>query len=577
MGRLSSNRKKREISFRNIAIVILALLVIPLFIVVVTFTSYTVVQQRSAVRNSRLSTLRVYLAQWEDTLQVAQEYLAETSANSTDFAGMIYALTKTEVLRYSFPIDEQCRVLMRSQPLLGSFFLYSHPFDYYRLICTDTYKQSDLNILRQEVMNASVDSEGLSTWHQVQLSDRTVLLMTMVNQKTVVAAMVDPARLKISGLGEREQVFFTTADRIPYCPETALGVEDFSAVSWGETTILETRFHQKYELVSLPLSGDRGYIIYAVPAKTFLQQMSVEQLILLIITFVLLMFIPLCWLMLRRWMLQPVGALTRTMEAIQGGDTAIRMQVRSNLQEVNQISHTVNTMLDIIQQQKIDAYEQKLAMQHAQLQYLQLQIRPHFFLNCLNIVYSMAGEGRDSAIQELVLDLSSYLRSIFQDRAKLVPLKTELASVESYIRIQQAGAQIPPQLKVSLDADTLKVLVPPLSLLTFVENSIKHSQRQDTPLEIRIKSSSLDTDAGKYLYVSVSDNGGGISPEEIQKLNGPQSQVYSDRHVGISNIRSRLELLFPGKATLSFRNLTDGACVELFLPIQSETTEREVE
>lgn len=253
------------------------------------------------------------------------------------------------------------------------------------------------------------------------------------------------------------------------------------------------------------------------------------------------------------------------------------MPASSKLQEVNQISHTVNTMLDIIQQQKIDAYEQKLTIQHAQLQYLQLQIRPHFFLNCLNIVYSMAGEGKDLAIQELVLDLSSYLRSIFQDGSKLVELRTELASVESYVRIQQAGAQLPPQLKVSLDADTLKVPVPPLSLLTFVENSVKHSQRQDSPLEIRIKSSRLETDDGEYLYVSISDNGGGISQEELRGLNSPQTQVYSDRHVGISNIRSRLELLYSGKATLSFRNLTDGACVEIFLPIPSETTERETE
>ncbi len=577
MERLSVNRRRKEISFRKIAILTLALLIIPLFIAVLTFTSYSVMQQRRVARSNRLSTLQVYLAQWEDTLEVAEGYLAETTANSTDFAGMIYSLTKTEALCYSIPIDRQCRVLLRSQPLLGAFFLYSGTFDYYRMICTDTYKQSDLNILRQEVIQDGKGSEGLKTWRQVELSDRTVLLMTMTTQHTVVAAMVDPARLNCSGLGEGEQVFFATADGTPYSPQKALGLEDLSFVLQQETAVLTTPSQQRYDLVSLPLHGDRGYILYAVPAKTLFQQFSREQLVLLGITFVLLAFIPLCWLMLRRWMLQPVGALTCTMEAIQEGNTSIRVPASSKLQEVNQISHTVNTMLDIIQQQKIDAYEQKLTIQHAQLQYLQLQIRPHFFLNCLNIVYSMAGEGKDLAIQELVLDLSSYLRSIFQDGSKLVELRTELASVESYVRIQQAGAQLPPQLKVSLDADTLKVPVPPLSLLTFVENSVKHSQRQDSPLEIRIKSSRLETDDGEYLYVSISDNGGGISQEELRGLNSPQTQVYSDRHVGISNIRSRLELLYSGKATLSFRNLTDGACVEIFLPIQSETTERETE
>ena len=243
---------------------------------------------------------------------------------------------------------------------------------------------------------------------------------------------------------------------------------------------------------------------------------------------------------------------------------------------MNQIAQSVNTMLDIIQQQKIDAYEQQLATQHAQLQYLHLQIRPHFFLNCLNILYSLAGEKKYDAIQELALNLSTYLRHIFKDGSKLVPLETELASVENYIRIQQAGAQIPPQLKVIIDADTPKVMVPPLSLLTFVENSIKHSSRQDSPLEIRIKCSRLPGDEEGYLYVSISDNGGGFTEEQLKELNSPGENIYTDRHVGIVNIRNRLHLLFGSRATLSFRNLIDGACVELFLPINSEKDEGEL-
>ena len=110
-------------------------------------------------------------------------------------------------------------------------------------------------------------------------------------------------------------------------------------------------------------------------------------------------------------------------------------------------------MLDEIQRQKIGSYEQRLAAQQAQLQYLHLQIRPHFFLNCLNLVYSLAGEGKTGPIQDLVLDLSTYLRSVFKGGSKLVPLQSELASVESYVRIQQAGVDYPPQLCVSMDAE----------------------------------------------------------------------------------------------------------------------------
>ena len=280
---------------------------------------------------------------------------------------------------------------------------------------------------------------------------------------------------------------------------------------------------------------------------------------------------PLCWLTLRRLLLEPVGTLTRTMRAIQGGDTTIRVPQKSKIQEVNQISQTVNTMLDTIQQQKIDAYEQQLANQHAKLQYLHLQIRPHFFLNCLNLLYSLAGEENYQAIQDAILDLSTYLRSIFQDSAKLVPLKAELASVESYVRIQGAGTQLPPQLKLSIDADTLKIPVPTLSLLTFVENSLKHSCRRILPWRSEFDAAACPARTTAIsMYPSATTAAASLPGPG--KLNGPLESIYTQNHVGISNIRHRLQLLYEGQATLSFRNLTDGACVELFLPTNPERT-----
>ncbi len=47
-------------------------------------------------------------------------------------------------------------------------------------------------------------------------------------------------------------------------------------------------------------------------------------------------------------------------------------------------------MTDEINQLKIDVYEEQIHKQMAELQYLQLQIRPHFLFNSLNVVYSLA-------------------------------------------------------------------------------------------------------------------------------------------------------------------------------------------
>ena len=568
--------KSHCFSFRRAATFTLAVLVVPLFIVMILFNSYTIYQQQVTIRGSRVNTLRVYQTRWEETISMLEDYLADTVANNADFSDMVYASTKVRAYLASLRLDSHTRTLLRAYELLGAFFLYADSFDYYRLIYTDSYPLEDLDVLRWKVIESAQEDTTTSQWEWVELSDRTVLLYTYNFHGTVAASMVDPARLDFSGLGEEGCVFLAMPDGRAYCPQLALGEETLPQLSSGETVKWVLSDGGEYELTRLSLSQEVGSIYFAAPAKTLLQQLSAVQLLLLVISFVLLACIPVSWLTLRRLMLEPVGSLTKTMEAIQSGDTTIRVPQTSRISEVNQIAQSVNTMLDIIQQQKIDAYEQRLATQHAQLQYLHLQIRPHFFLNCLNILYSLAGEKKYDAIQELALNLSTYLRHIFKDGSKLVPLETELASVENYIRIQQAGAQIPPQLKVIIDADTPKVMVPPLSLLTFVENSIKHSSRQDSPLEIRIKCSRLPGDEEGYLYVSISDNGGGFTEEQLKELNSPGENIYTDRHVGIVNIRNRLHLLFGSRATLSFRNLIDGACVELFLPINSEKDEGEL-
>lgn len=204
---------------------------------------------------------------------------------------------------------------------------------------------------------------------------------------------------------------------------------------------------------------------------------------------------------------------------------------------------------------------------------MQLQIRPHFFLNCLNLIYSLSEEQKYGDLQTLIIDLSTYLRSIFKDSSKLVPLREEIASVDSYIRIQRAGNPVPPRLWLMIDADAPQAEIPPLSILTFVENAVKHARPPaDLPLAIRIQCSLLHSPAGDYLNASVCDNGGGFTQEQLREFNHPHDDLYTDRHVGIANIRHRFRLLYGDRAALFFRNLTDGACAELVLPLNHKKT-----
>ena len=103
----------------------------------------------------------------------------------------------------------------------------------------------------------------------MELSDRTVQFFIYVYRHTVIAAMVDPASLDSVGLGENEYIYFTQLDGAPYYPPASLGGEELPAAgAQGGQRFLRTEDGQRYELTSLPLSRDMGFIQYASPAQS---------------------------------------------------------------------------------------------------------------------------------------------------------------------------------------------------------------------------------------------------------------------------------------------------------------------
>lgn len=64
-----------------------------------------------------------------------------------------------------------------------------------------------------------------------------------------------------------------------------------------------------------------------------------------------------------------------------------------NLLELEQIDGKFRTMIHQIRKLKITLYERELEKQKIEMDYLKMQIRPHFYLNCLNFIYSMIDFG----------------------------------------------------------------------------------------------------------------------------------------------------------------------------------------
>lgn len=569
---MQPNKKAHSIkSFRRIALLSMSAVALPLFIVVTLFEWNTIKSHQASVRAAYGSTLSAYGNMVESSANTVQRYIVDTAVNNIDFQIITHAQNKTEAYLSAIQIEKQCRPLLQAHELLGGFYVYASSFDYCHTVSMINYPHIDRDKIQAAVIETAATGNNADCWNPLVLSDRTVFLYTYVQKGNAVSVMLDPTQQTHTGLEPDSKIFFTSKDGTPLAPETAFGNNDFPALA-ERNSVYRCGSGEVYDLISQPLQAVSGYIVYAVPHKSFIEHLNGTQRFLMLLTLCLLLSIPVCWLLLRSLLLHPLSRLTATTEAIKAGHTDTRVPRDSSVYEVNAIAETVNSMLDTIQQQKIDAYEQELSVRDLRLEYLQLQLRPHFFLNCLNVIYSLAGEKKYTVLQELALNLSSYFRNIFKGSSKLVTLSSEISAIENYIRIQGTGMQFPPHLELTMAPDTADILIPTISILTFVENAVKHADPVDNALLIHIKCSRLDSEEGSYLYVTVCDNGGGFPPEKLSELNNPHGKTVEDGHIGISNIRHRLHYLYGERATVSFRNRSTGACVELFLPIEHDMT-----
>lgn len=275
----------------------------------------------------------------------------------------------------------------------------------------------------------------------------------------------------------------------------------------------------------------------------------------------------------------PMTALVSTMDRIGRGELSVRSSVDYRNAEFTQVNETFNRMIDQITQLKIDGYEKELEARRNEMTALKLQIRPHFVLNCLKSVYAMVQTGSREDAQQLILLLSRYLRYILSFTATTTPLHTEIEQCCNYAELSSVGQNDPVEVVCEIDPELSELPLPPVSLLTLVENSVKHGKMIGKTLKITITAKLLETEEGCMADLSVADNGTGFTAGDLKQLNCAAPQEENGQHVGLFNVVRRLQLLYGEQAAIAFTNNRrgGGARVELFLPIDPVLQKKEGE
>jgi two-component system sensor histidine kinase AlgZ len=176
----------------------------------------------------------------------------------------------------------------------------------------------------------------------------------------------------------------------------------------------------------------------------------------------------------------------------------------------------------------------KLATE-AQLASLESRIHPHFLFNTLNSISALIPEDPARA-ERLVEQMAALLRfSLDANQSGLVPLASELKIVADYLEIERARFGDRLRYQIDVPADLNETGIPPLSLQTLVENSVKYAIAPErTGGEIRITGAGSDG----VFRVQVSDSG-----PAFQLESAPAGH-------GLDNLKGRLSTLFGDRAAL---------------------------
>ncbi len=169
----------------------------------------------------------------------------------------------------------------------------------------------------------------------------------------------------------------------------------------------------------------------------------------------------------------------------------------------------------------------------AEIQLLKGQLHPHFLFNTLNNIYSLALQQSDKTADSILrlTDLLDYL--VYWSDKEKVALGKEVELIRNYLAMEQLRYGDRLLLTVDMDEPADGVKTSPLLLLPFVENCFKHGADAEGRLWIKVK---LKQYNDKVVF-SIENSKGDVAP---QKAGG----------VGLSNIRQRLQLIYPNRHEL---------------------------
>ncbi|NUU56476.1 histidine kinase [Paenibacillus taichungensis] len=532
---------------------------------VISIASISMVKQQSTQYLQDAADL--YINRINHDFAYINHFMGWTLANDENLDNMnTYGVNSIPFLKANEKLHLLFAELQRNYGQSYNFFYYLENSEYFLNCAPISISYSDYSEVKKQIITLTRDKgvyeKFYSHWTPIHVNGTSYLINIVPYYNRYLVALISADEL----IAPLQQINLGANGYASLVDEN--GVQ-LSGPAGGDHIPEERHsfldLFQSHNIVSSDFSNAAFSVHMAIKFGAF-EKIMVAQLLIMLLFLIITSTLSAIIMFFRRNLLVPIQRFSKNLARINEGDEATDFK-SSRIMELEQVNAQFKELVSQIKRFKIDRYEQELEKQKIRLDYMKLQIKPHFFLNCLTSMYSMAQMQMYEEIESMALATSRYFRYIFQSGENFVLLENEIEHVRTFLDIQKSRYRDAFSYRIEQPEVITGIAVPPLVIQTFIENAVKYGVSRDRELCITLSVTEQRQESGDHVLIKISDTGPGFSPDVLDALvRGEALEQTGGNRIGIMNTIQRLELLYRDEANITFANDASGARITLSLP-----------
>ncbi len=499
-------------SIRSYMIIIFVCMAIVVLTGVFIYNQYVIRLISDQVIGARRDTMYFHGREIDDSMNEINKFLISIGLDTPTLSRIAQGGQSEPVLLAKQKIGNDLSKGIGSYSNLTGLFFYS-PVDQYFI-----YRSQQSNTLFRKKLSSHLSSSDTSPaeiwggekWEIIYIEEKPYLMKSYIFSEMIVGAWIDLSDLeKYMNRDFTDQgSFYIFLDQDGY-PIQYLN-SNLNKIHRKFPVEIDKNYIdlKEYVLFSIPLKCENIYLTEVLEKNFLLGGLVKQRVIFLIIVITFTGFFFFFLTILKNKVGNPLYEICRQMDEDHTVDSPHKPDTKNELVVIHTTYHEMKKELLEL---RIDIYEEKLYNQKIKLQFLQKQIQPHFLVNSLNMVHNLIQLHQCDLAQQLLIYIANYYREDLTIFNQMIPLKNEYEHVNSYVHIQEFRFPNNLLVNIEIDEELLDIKVPPLILLTLVENSVKYAVNMEKLVEINILGYTESEGCAKFI---VMDTGKGY-PESV--------------------------------------------------------------